>query len=457
MTAALLSFDAALKRLELGERLVRRNPIYYGSAARELAAVRRMDLNDRIQWTRGRLEKILRAARRTKYGKHLGAPASIEDWPILRKERVRDDWRAFVAGRTWLSARASTGGTTGVPLQLVRSPESVVVEQVCLDHMVQLLGCDPVTARVAVLRGDNIKDPSDTSPPFWRYDLGGRKLVFSSNHLSSGTLAHFVEALTKFEPELLWMYPTTLESLCVLLSKAGQRLSVPCVLTSSEMLHEPVWRMAQMVLGCKIIDYYGQAERVAFAYGLNPGRYSFLPGYAHVELVRRASRDEEMLYEVIGTSLWNRAMPLVRYATGDLIRVPHSYGRQELIEVAYGLRPFDGVIGRTLDILLAPDAKGVLTGINQIPRSVEHLLRLQIVQDAPDRVILRALVSADFSAADADHLLRNARQKIPGSVRIDFEIVEKLERTPLGKTPFILHSPEVKELLRATGYYVDEP
>jgi phenylacetate-CoA ligase len=163
-----------------------------------------------------------------------------------------------------------------------------------------------------------------------------------------------------------------------------------------------------------------------------------------------------MLYEVIGTSLWNGAMPLVRYATGDLVRVPRSYGRQELIEVAYGLRPFDGIIGRTLDILLAPDAKGVLTGINQIPRSVEHLLRLQIVQDAPDHVILRALVSADFSAADADHLMRNARQKIPGSVRIDLEVVDKLERTPLGKTPFILHSPQVKELLRATGYYVDE-
>jgi hypothetical protein len=33
------------------------------------------------------------------------------------------------------------------------------------------------------LRGDDLKDPADREPPFWQ--LGGRRLIFSSNHLTA--------------------------------------------------------------------------------------------------------------------------------------------------------------------------------------------------------------------------------------------------------------------------------
>ena len=42
-------------------------------------------------------------------------------------------------------------------------------------------------------------------------------------------------------------------------------------------------------------------------------------------------------------------MPLVRYRTGDLIRVPSNYGAQELEEVAAGKRSFPEILGRDLD------------------------------------------------------------------------------------------------------------
>jgi hypothetical protein len=40
-------------------------------------------------------------------------------------------------------------------------------------------------------------------------------------------------------------------------------------------------------LHAEFIDYYGQAERVAFAYGFQQGAYYFLPGYAWTELDSR--------------------------------------------------------------------------------------------------------------------------------------------------------------------------
>jgi phenylacetate-CoA ligase len=61
-----------------------------------------------------------------------------------------------------------------------------------------------------------------------------------------------------------------------------------------------------------LLDYYGQAERVAFAYATAPGEYRFLPGYAHVEFEPADSEGGNKLYEIVGTSLWNRAMTLIR-------------------------------------------------------------------------------------------------------------------------------------------------
>lgn len=440
----LAKLDAHLKRLATGEQLLRRNPLFYGSAAQTIASLEQVALAERIEFTQERLQRVLDVARRTRYGLSIGAPSTIEGWPLLQKDPVRADPAAFHASKPWMVARANTGGTTGMPLRLIRSPQSVVVEQACIDRMIAMLGADALTARMAVLRGDNIKPPSDTAPPYWAFTLGGRRLTFSTNHLNDATLQHYCSALAEFRPDVMWVYPSALESLCRLLARAGTKLHVPRVLASSEMLQPEVWRLAKEWLGCEIVDYYGQAERVAFAYAKHAGEYRFLPGYAHVELIPREIDGEMQTFEVVGTSLWNLAMPLVRYCTGDLLRLPRGCSNRELLEIAHGVRPFAGVIGRSHDVLLAPDGVGILTGIDHIQRGVDHLLRLQVVQSALDRVTLRVLPAPKFGDAQIEQLLANARAKIPENVEIRVEVVDALEKTASGKTPFVIRDPSVQ-------------
>jgi phenylacetate-CoA ligase len=444
MSAVLATFDARLKRLASGDRWLRRNPLFYGAVAQSIEALARAPLSERIAFTEQRLQQVLRAARRTSYGAGVSAADSIESWPLLQKSNVRDTPEQFHTRNTWFAARASTGGTTGTPLRLMRSLHSIVAEQVCIDRMIASLGVDPKTMRMAVLRGDNIKPTTDTSPPYWSFTHGGRRLTFSANHLNGDTVAHYRSALEAFEPDVLWVYPSALESFCRLLADAHRRVNVPRVLSSSEMLPPNVWRLAQERLGCQLLDYYGQAERVAFAYARRAREYYFLPGYAYVELLPRGTDGRMQEVEIVGTSLWNLTMPLVRYRTGDLIRVPAEYSSIELNEIAYGLRPFDGVIGRASDVLLAPDGASFLIAINHIPRGVDHLVRLQVVQQSLDHIVLRALVESGFGDRQIEQLVSNARAKVPAEVRIDVEIVDALERTANGKTPFILRSPQVQ-------------
>jgi phenylacetate-CoA ligase len=453
MTGALLNLDEYLKRLDFGDRFVRRNPLYYGSTRRQLDSLLGCTLAERKLWTERRLGPILAAARRTRYGQGVGDARRLADWPLLQKDRLREDPAAFRTG-AWFTARASTGGTTGTPLELVRSPANIVTEQVCLDRLVRALDCDPRTARIAVLRADTVKQASDDGPPFWTYAVGGRRLVLSSAHLSQSTLPSFLSELRKFRPDILWVHPTMLEVLCRLLARSGEVLRVKGVLSGSEMLAPEVWKLARELIGCALVDYYGLAERVAFAYAASPGEHFFIPGYAAIELLPHATDGNESWYEIVGTTLWNTAMPVVRYATGDLIRTTTRCSERELEEIAHGIRSFSSIAGRSQDVLLSPNGRGVTPGVSHIAHGVENVLRLQIVQHAADRIVLRVLAGPRFSHADADRLMRNAQRKAPPPARIDIEIVDTLERTAAGKTPLVIHSPAVQEALRAAGVAV---
>jgi phenylacetate-CoA ligase len=436
-----------LKRLNLGDALIRRNPLFYGRARRRLAWLQEQSFSTRREWVDEHLKKVLQTARRTPYGRRVGGGAELGSWPLLEKNTLRVDPEAFRAPGRTLSVRGSTGGTTGLPLRLVRSLESVVFEQATLDFLLERLGVQPSRARMAVLRADSVKDPGDRSPPFWIFTHGGRRMLLSPHHLCAATVAEYARALRAFQPDVLWVYPTALESLCRLLLGAGLQVSVPRVHASSEVLGPQAWRLARLALGAPAIaENYGQAERVAFATAFAPGAYRFLAGYSLVELAPFAAEGENVLYEIVGTSLWNLAMPLVRYRTGDLVRLPAAWGESELEEVALGVRPFSGVLGRSGEFLLTPEGARI-TGINHFPREVGHVRRMQVIQEQLDEVRLLVLADAGHAPHDAQRLLANVRAKLPPSMRVTIELCEHLEQTALGKTPFVIHRAPVRRLV----------
>ena len=437
----LKKISAPLKRLPLGERLVRRNPLYYPRAVALFGRLAAAPIDARREWTLRRLRRLLSRAATTAYGRRVGGGPDLERWPLLDPATVRNGPKEFTLGGWW-SIPSSTGGTTGIPLPLVRSHESVAAEQAALDHLLRGQGADPLRSRVAVLRGDDIQAPDDSAPPFWLEALAGRRLIFSSNHLHRGTVAAYLEALGAYAADYWWVYPSTLESLCRLAHATDALPRVPLIVSSSEVLSAWCRQTAAERFGARVVDYYGQAERVAFASSVEPGRYHFLPGYAHVELVPAGADAEGTLYEIVGTGLWNNAMPLVRYRTGDLIRTETPLSPSEREAIGLGMRPFAGVIGRDAEVLVGPDG-ATLTGMDHVQRGVDHVVRIQIVHELPDRVEIRVVPAAGYGDADRAHLLANARRKIPVTIRVAVREVDALERTALGKTPFILRRPGV--------------
>jgi phenylacetate-CoA ligase len=425
---------AQAKKLRAGDVLVRRSPVWYGVATRLFDRLERAPLDERRAWTDDRLRAVLAGASRTEYGRRVSAATSVGDWPILEKDSVRVAPGAFVRGSTWIAAPGATSGTSGKPLDVWRSFRSVAVEQAAVDAIVARLGVRLRASKVAVLRGDDIKDPGDSAAPFWVPAAGGRRLVFSSNHLSAETVPAFAAALTEFEPDVLHAYPTILGSLCSLLRSSGARVSIPVCLCSSELLSDELWQLAADVLGSRLVDCYGLAERVSFAYAFQAGTYRFLAGYSYNELIPCGSDGDTDVYELVATGLWNLKMPLVRYRTGDLVRLRAG---SDPIAVAYGAEPFLGVVGRMDDYLVAPDGARLM-GIDHIPRGIRNVEQMQVIQERRDAVRV-LVVPADLSAGvDRRAIRANAARKLPPTMSVSVEVASELERSPSGKIPFVV-------------------
>ncbi|MDP9835401.1 phenylacetate-CoA ligase [Neorhizobium huautlense] len=425
----------------LAENFVRRAPGLYSHFMDLLRRSEDMSFEQR-QALRDRLTaRTLKQAQGTRYGRSIGGSATYDDWPILEKDVLRQD-EALCSARTLLPARAAaTGGTTGVPIVLRRSLQSVVFEQAVIDHLVKRhAGVDWKTARIAVLRGDTFKDPADMRPPHWQLRHGGLHLACSSIHLNAATVSDFVAAIRDFRPDILWVYPSALEAFVRLGAKFlgdGGLAGLKLVVSSSEVLDAAMQQEASVILKAPVLDFYGQSERVCASWHVKDSAHYFMPAYGRVELLPAHEDDTHSYYEIIGTSYCNPAQPLVRFRTGDLAKVRKGMGVADLEAVTLGILPFEGIEGRRSEYVLSPEGSRII-GINHIPRNVPDIAQMQIVQTSKAKVEIHVVPLQNFGEHAAGIILANARQKIPANMEVQIKTIDRLTRTASGKAPLVL-------------------
>lgn len=425
---------AQLKMAAIGDAFVRRFPPLYLAFRRELRQFEESDLAGRKAFQDRLLSKTLETATDLA-GYHGLKGQPLAAFPILTKDMLRAASDHYRAPSGMLSVAAATSGSSGIPLELKRSFASVVFEQAAIDHLVALAGGNFRHDRIAILRGEAIKDPSDRKPPYWRIERGGRIMNFSVAHLNAATMQIFVDALEAFSPGVIWAYPSALEMLTTCMEGLGRRLHVPVILTSSEVLTHDVRTQAEAVFGGCVADYYGQAERLCFAYALKAGAYAFIPAYGKVEL-QPADGPDRTRFRIIATNLRNAAQPLVRYETGDIAIVPQS-STTDLDAVAMGWMPFTRIEGRESDYLVAPDGSRLI-GMNHIPRSIKGLVQMQIRQTEPDRIRVFAVPETPGDENLKSTIAAKVKSRLPSTMRVEVRFCEAIEREKNGKLPLVV-------------------
>lgn len=373
------------------------------------------------------------------YGVNVGQIQGVDDLallPLISKTDVREAGASLLASHPSKLAHGHTSGTTGSPLGLSYDRGMVIANNVA-DWRQKEWGGVHLGEWVAVFLGRVVVPVAQARPPFWRANHIQKQLWCSSFHLDERNLAEYVRTIRERGIRYLEGYPSTMFILAQYLLRRGETLPMLGVFTSSETLHAAQRAAFEAAFRSPVFDFYGMAERVIFAgeCDRHGGKHLF-DEYGVTELVDDDGRTVEdgKPGTLVGTSLWNRGMPLIRYRTGDV-----SLRDRRECPCGRGLGRLADVATKAEDIVLTPDGRLLSPSVLTHPFKPFHqLLKSQIVQDEPDHILVKLVPSSEFTEAHRAQLVAGLAERLGSSMRIDTVVVDDIPSERSGKFRWVV-------------------
>ena len=365
--------------------------------------------------------------------------------PLLTRADIRthfDDLRSSTVSRRALLT-GHTSGTTGTPLTVGYDKATVWMTYAVFDRHYSWAGGrladDP--DRIAVARGNVIVPLGQKAPPYWRFNRPQNQLLLSSFHLSPANLPAYFEELARFKPSVMDGYPSTLYVLAKYLQSRNQTFPVRAAISSSETLYEFQRAVIEERFVCRVFDYYAAAERVVFSGECDHHRgHHVSMEYGLAEAVDQNGDPVPAgtVGRLVGTSLHNMAMPLLRYVTNDMTAL-----KPESCSCGRGLALMDDVTTKAEDVLTLRDGRLISPSVLTHPfKPLDCIDGSQIIQTSLDEVIVRLVAGPAYTDRHTQHLITELKSRLGDDVRVEVQLVDQLERSPNGKFKWVIsHVP----------------
>jgi phenylacetate-CoA ligase len=324
-----------------------------------------------------------------------------------------------------------TSGSTGSPLVFRASALSTIASECQSERMWEAFKIDR-TAHYAAIRADS----RQRSPYPEGSESAGWNKTFPSAQSSKleviTPVREQAEWLLRRRPRYLSTYPSNAAALAWHFDASGHDLELGAVLTIGETLNSDVRHDIERVFGCRVVDSYGATEVGYLAFECPAGEGYHL---AHESVLVEVLDDRGVpvpagaVGQVVVTTLYNHAMPFIRYVVGDYA-----------VAAAGPCR-----CGRTLPRIasIAGRQRSVFTFVDGSQRSPwgfrSAFLRaiparqMQIVQTALDTIEVRYVPKTGAAPPDPAQVQHVGREKLHSSVTVLLTAVADIPRLPSGK------------------------
>lgn len=350
--------------------------------------------------------------------------------PILSKNTVRENQKDFVNRRIKNVIKFQTSGTSGEPLVINTHAQQWINEQGVIWRAWRRAGfC--LGDKIAIFRSYT---PKDESSPI-KIDRLRNWAYLSIYHTDEENLQKYADFMFRWRPKYLRGYPSSI----LLLSKylRDRNITIPslrAIFTASEMLSKSTRDQIRHNTGLEIFDHYGQAEITGMFHDCekhNGMHYDW--EYGKVDLVPSSIYG---LYRIVATNLHNRAMPLIKYDTGDLTDSKFSAcscHRTSLI--------VRNIIGRDIEyIISATGSKVPAVNFYTYFSKIKLAKRIQLVQKQCGVVSVRFESWNMVSRPDAQNELEELTSDITKTTGITLRVEpnQMINLSKSGKEKFII-------------------
>ena len=406
-------------------RLMTGNRVYRQTCS-ELVHFEKLDSQSKKDYQLKRLKETLQYAyEHVPYYKELfdkvdfdpervSALSDIKRLPLLEKnDAVHLGEKLYSREKGLKFYKTFTGGSSGQSLTVLLDKNSIYRERACVTHFLSKFGYDPLKSKTVSFIGHNKKDEDYYYSPLKNEIAISPFRLFKNNELDS-----ICDDIKKFGATFLMGYPSAIVLFAQMLEKCGRNINFEHIIYCSENCSDENKRYIQKVFNCGVASYYGHTERACYAEIYDSGCV-FNEYYGYTELIPTENENE---YRIVCTGFLSRKMPLIRYATDDVV-YKNADGSMHLV----GHR-------RSEVYLISKNGQKVFKGAMTL--HVEELKKIscyQYVQNEPGKAELQIVQGEPLTEIEIERVNDYIKRRCEGLLDITIRMVDKVQLTNRGK------------------------
>lgn len=356
---------------------------------------------------------------------------AFQQIPLTPKDDLRETPDDFAPReRVASDALARTSGTTGSSIGVLRS-RTAVDEQWAVWWRYRGWHGIRRGEPCALFAGRRVMR-TDQGPPYWRRNVPGGELRFSTYHISPTTAPDYVKRLNTFKPRWIHGFSSAIANLATCILELGLKVEAPIqwVSLGGENVTNLQMETIQAAFGVRPIQHYGLAEGAANFSTCPEGRLHVDEDFAGVDF----SPEGGGLTRVVGTTYANRARVLLRYDTGDLATLGAQGTR---CACGFGGRVVTSLDGRGDETIKLPDGRLVGSPEDAF-RTDLGVARAQLLQRRDGGIVVSFVPSAQWRDESLPRVEAALRDFLGHEIEISFTRVDDLPRTAGGKVRLVV-------------------
>lgn len=350
----------------------------------------------------------------------------IRKIPILTKEVLKENIDSIRTIDKKSAILAKTGGTTGISLNVYYTKDDNQRRFANVNAFRSYYGYS-LGKKTAWFSGKSLLKPHSKMKVFWRTDYLSNIRYYSTFHINDTSAPYYLNNILKYRPLYFVGFPSCLYELAVFgINNNFERPNfVKAIFPNAETVTDEMRQVIEDYFGAKIHDQYGSAEGAPhiFQYDEN---YKFDPREGFLEVLDDQNEPAKTGRMII-TSYHTKGTPLIRYDIGDVVELEEkfNYNKAPIIR---------RIIGRKMNFILSPETGKINAGnISNATKDVKGIIAFQIIQNSLDMVLLKIKKSNEFTLDEERLFIRNMRERLGNSIKIEVEYIEEIPRDKSGK------------------------
>lgn len=403
---------------------------------RQICKMQSWSENDVVCWQNEQLQKLVHHAyNHTRYYKRVFdelrlKPSDIKNaddlkqLPIVTREIIRKYYDEFIPDN--LSKikyrKASTGGTTGVPMKYYCDENTWGYVTAAKIYAWKTTGFHYSDKFVALGSASLFSK----KPSLLRrlYDGLRNEYALNSVNLTDDLCAKYIDFIKKQRIKYIYGYAASIYILTKYIVEHNIDMTqIKAVFTTSEHLTDDYRKLMEDTYQCRVMDCYGAKDAGITAYEIERGKYHV--GYNVItELVDCI---DDNTGTVLTTNLLNYSFPLIRYQFGDDVTFTDE-------TAGYNGKVISNVVGRTSDVMRLSNGHNLTsTGFSMIIKQFD-VKAFEIVQLGDLDVKLSLQVDDNkFTKEQEDEIVKTILRYLGDDCNLLVEYVKEFAPLPNGK------------------------